>query len=136
MNPSEALANVMMANFEAKRLEQIKMLVETTDNFQYRQFLDTKNNPKIVQILKDQSNTLLNEEHKIFLDFLSSNDSENAERIVNEISLLDSRQEVDNYLISKYASLELQGQIKEILAENNQLNEDIQATRQRNRTKI
>ena len=136
MNPPEALANVMMANFEATRLEQTKMLVESTDNYQYRQFLDTKNNPIIVKILKNQRDTLLNEEHKSFSESLASSQNENSHKIMDEILLIDSRQQNDDYLISKYASIELQNQIKDILEENNQINIEIDKTRQRNRGKI
>lgn len=136
MNPPEALANVMMANFEATRLEQTKMLVESTDNYQYRQFLDTKNNPIIVKILKNQRDTLLNEEHKSFSESLASPQNENSYKIMDEILLIDSRQQNDDYLISKYASIELQNQIKDILEENNQINIEIDKTRQRNRGKI
>lgn len=136
MNPPEALANVMMANFEATRLEQTKMLVESTDNYQYRQFLDTKNNPIIVKILKNQRDTLLNEEHKSFSESLASSHNENSYKIMDEILLIDSRQQNDDYLISKYASIELQNQIKDILEENNQINIEIDKTRQRNRGKI
>lgn len=136
MNPPEALANVMMANFEATRLEQIRMLVESTDNYQYRQFLDTKNNPTVIRVLKDQRDTLLKEEHECFANCLASSGNENAEEIMKNISLIDARQEADDYLISKYASNELQSQIKDILAENNQLSVEINETRLRNRGKI
>lgn len=136
MNPPEALANVMMANFEATRLEQIRMLVESTDNYQYRQFLDTKNNPTVIRVLKDQRDTLLKEEHECFANCLASSGNENAEEIMKNISLIDARQEADDYLISKYASNELQSQIKDILAENNQLSIEINETRLRNRGKI
>ncbi|KAK8899626.1 hypothetical protein M9Y10_001942 [Tritrichomonas musculus] len=136
MNPPEALANVMMANFEATRLEQIRMLVELTDNYQYRQFLETKNNPKIVQILKDQRDTLLNEEHKSFSDVLLKVKNENTDQIMKEIELIDSRKEVDDYLISKYASIELQNQIKAVAFENSTMNDEIDRIRQKNRGKL
>ena len=55
---------------------------------------------------------------------------------MKEIELIDSRKEVDDYLISKYASIELQNQIKAVAFENSTMNDEIDRIRQKNRGKL
>lgn len=126
MMAAESFALGMLAQFESSRLEQMGMLIQSTDVEEYQKFVETKNNPRISQFLKDSNNNLISEEQKSFLEVLSHEPEETKIEVLREINVLNSRKELDGYFISHLASRELQKRLAALYQENINLQKEIE----------
>ena len=113
MSKTELMANVMMENFEATRIEHVKMLVQLTNTPIYQHLIQTKNNPAVSRILKDQQQKIASLEAQR----LKSSPVPDSDIRIQNLEIYDRRCEIEEAVIRKEATQEILSQYKALTEE-------------------